>query len=50
MTPQTGSLTKEHGVWVFYTGPPLPASITDEVLEKIREERDRANLGTRSIR
>ena len=41
----TGPLTKEHGVWVFYTGRPLPASATDEMLQQIREERDLANLG-----
>jgi AbrB family looped-hinge helix DNA binding protein len=41
----TGPLTKERGVWVFYTGQPLPASATDELLRQIREERDRANLG-----
>ena len=41
----TGPLTKEHGVWVFHTGQALPASATDEVLQKIREERDMANLG-----
>lgn len=40
----TGPLTKEHGVWVFRTGQPLPASATDRVLLQIREERDRANL------
>ena len=41
----TGPLTKEHGVWVFYTGQSLPASATDEMLQQIREERDLANLG-----
>ena len=41
----TGPLTKEHGVWVFHAGHPLPASSTDEMLELIREERDLANLG-----
>jgi AbrB family looped-hinge helix DNA binding protein len=41
----TGPLTKEHGVWVFYTGQSLPASATDEILQRIREERDLANLG-----
>jgi AbrB family looped-hinge helix DNA binding protein len=40
----TGPLTKEHGVWVFHTGQALPASATDEMLQKIREERDLANL------
>ena len=41
----TGPLTKEHGVWVFHSGEPLPASATDEMLQKIRKERDLANLG-----
>jgi len=41
----TGPLTKEHGVWVFHSEEPLPASATDEMLQKIREERDMANLG-----
>jgi AbrB family looped-hinge helix DNA binding protein len=41
----TGPLTKEHGVWVFYCGRPLPASATQEMLQRIREERDLANLG-----
>jgi hypothetical protein len=38
-------MTKEHGVWVFHSGQPLPASATDEMLHHIREERDLANLG-----
>ena len=38
-------LTKEHGVWVFHSGEPLPASATDDMLQQIREERDLANLG-----
>ena len=41
----TGRLTKEHGVWVFYTGQPLTASATDDMLKQIREEHDMANLG-----
>jgi AbrB family looped-hinge helix DNA binding protein len=41
----TGPLVKEHGVWVFHTGQPLPASATDEILKQIREEHDMANLG-----
>jgi AbrB family looped-hinge helix DNA binding protein len=41
----TGPLTKEHGVWVFHAGQPVPASATDETLQQIREERDLANLG-----
>lgn len=43
----TGPLTKEHGVWVFHTGQPLPSSATDEMLRQIRKERDLANLGKR---
>lgn len=41
----TGPLTKEQGVWVFHSGQPLEASVTDEMLRRIREERDMANLG-----
>jgi AbrB family looped-hinge helix DNA binding protein len=41
---ETGSLTKEQGVWVFYSGESLPASATDEILEQIREQRDLTNL------
>ncbi len=43
----TGPLTKEHGVWVFHSGQPLPASATEETLDLLREERDLANLGKR---
>jgi AbrB family looped-hinge helix DNA binding protein len=41
----TGPLTQEQGVWVFRTGIPLPAAATDDVLQRIREERDVSNLG-----
>jgi AbrB family looped-hinge helix DNA binding protein len=40
-----GPLRNEHGIWVLYTGEPLPASATDDLLGQIREERDLANLG-----
>jgi bifunctional DNA-binding transcriptional regulator/antitoxin component of YhaV-PrlF toxin-antitoxin module len=36
--PGTGSLTKEHGVWVLRTVERLPASATDEMLQEIRVE------------
>ena len=39
-------LAKEKGVWVFRTGQPLAASVTDGLLEQIREERDKQNLAT----
>jgi hypothetical protein len=35
----------EHGVWVFHTRQSLPASLTDDMLKRIREERDIVNLG-----
>ncbi len=41
----TGPLTKEHGVWAFRTGYPLPASSTDDMLRQIRKARDLTNLG-----
>ena len=41
----TGPLVKEHGVWVFHGGQPLPAATTDEALQQLREERDLHNLG-----
>lgn len=40
-------LTKEKGVWVFRTGHPLPASVANEVLDRVRSERDQQNLGTK---
>ena len=42
----TGPLVKEHGVWVFHGGQPLPASTTDALLQLVREERDKDNFGT----
>ena len=42
---QTAPLAKEQGVWVFRTGHPLPASATDDALQRIRRNRDRDNLG-----
>ncbi len=43
--PENQSLTKEHSVWVLYTGDPLPASATDETIRQLRNERDLANRG-----
>lgn len=43
----TMPLRKEEGIWVFRTGQPLPASVTDRVLEDLRHERDRKNMGKR---
>jgi AbrB family looped-hinge helix DNA binding protein len=40
----SGPLMKEHGVWVFRAGQPLPASATDRLLQQLREERDVTHL------
>ena len=40
-------LTKEQGVWVFRTGQPLSATITDDILQQIRQERDQDNLNAK---
>jgi AbrB family looped-hinge helix DNA binding protein len=44
-TRGTVPLAKEKGVWVFRTGQPLARSVADEVLGRIREDRDRRNVG-----
>jgi AbrB family looped-hinge helix DNA binding protein len=41
-----GPLAREKGVWVFRTSQPLAASVTDDLLEQIREQRDKQNLDT----
>ena len=41
----TGPLTKKHGVWVLHAGQPLSASVTEQVLQQVRKERDLVNLG-----
>ena len=33
--PETPRLTKEQGVWVLNTGEPVPASATNEVVERV---------------
>ena len=37
-------LRKERGVWVYRAGIPLPASVTGETLQAIRQDRERRNL------
>jgi len=39
-------LAKEKGVWVFRAGQPLAACVTDDLLDQIREQRDKQNLAT----
>jgi AbrB family looped-hinge helix DNA binding protein len=36
----TGAMAQEEGVWVFRTGKPLAASVADETLDRIRQERE----------
>jgi len=43
-TAPTRRLEKELGVWVLHTGQPLSATVVDDTLNAIREERDSANL------
>jgi AbrB family looped-hinge helix DNA binding protein len=40
-----GSLRKKRGVWVYRTGEPLSAATVNETVQKVRRERDEANLG-----
>jgi len=40
-------LTKERGVWVFRTGQPLSAAVTDDMLRTVRQERDQRNFDTK---
>lgn len=47
-TRGTAPFTKEKGVWVFRTGHPLPASMVDEVMDRIRTERDHHQLGIKA--
>lgn len=44
----TAPLVKEQGVWVFRTGQPLAAAVVDEVLNEVREDRDRENFTPKS--
>jgi len=48
LSPLRGTvpLRKERGVWVYRTGHPLPAAVTDDILRQVREERDQRNLGS----
>ena len=39
-------LAKEKGVWVLRTHHPLAASVTDDLLTEIREQRDKQKLAS----
>jgi len=40
-----GRLYKKQGVWVFDSGEPLSVDAVDKTIKKLRDQRDRANLG-----
>jgi AbrB family looped-hinge helix DNA binding protein len=40
-----GRIYKKQGVWVFDSGEPLDADVVNKTLHKVREERDRRNMG-----
>lgn len=40
-----GRIYKKQGVWVFDSGEPLAADVVNKTLRKVREERNRRNLG-----
>jgi hypothetical protein len=42
---EEGRMFKKRGMWVFQTGKPLSAEVVDSVIQSIREERDRQNMG-----
>jgi hypothetical protein len=34
-----GQFQKEHGLWVYRTGEPMPASLVDDTMDALRRER-----------
>ena len=36
---------KEHGVWVYRTGDPMPPSLVEETLDALRRERETGIFG-----
>jgi AbrB family looped-hinge helix DNA binding protein len=40
-----GRMYKEKGMWVFDSGEPLSVETVNKTLRRVREERDRRNLG-----
>jgi len=44
--PVTGSqFQKEHGVWVYRTGEPMPLALADETLDALRREHEAGLIG-----
>jgi len=40
-----GRVYKERGMWVFDSGEPLTVETVNKTIRRVREERDRRNLG-----
>jgi len=40
-----GRVYKKQGVWVFDSGEPLESDVVNKTIRRVREERDRRNLG-----
>jgi AbrB family looped-hinge helix DNA binding protein len=40
-----GRMYKKQGVWVFDSGVPMEADVVEKTIRRVREERDRHNLG-----
>jgi AbrB family looped-hinge helix DNA binding protein len=40
-----GRVYKKQGVWVFDSGEPLDADVVNKTIRRVRDERDRRNLG-----
>src|SRR5271157_115683 len=41
-----GQFQKDHGIWVYRTGTPMPPSLAEHTLNAIRREREARFLGT----
>ena len=42
---ERGKMRKKQGVWVFSSGVPLKASVVEDTIRKVREEREDEILG-----
>jgi AbrB family looped-hinge helix DNA binding protein len=40
-----GRMYKKQGVWVFDSGAPLSTEVVNKTIRKLRDERDRRNIG-----
>lgn len=45
--PDAGQFYQKHGIWVYRTGKPMPASMIQNTIEEIRREREESFLPER---